>query len=142
MNLVIMTGRLTADPVEVNTATGIKVAKYTLAVQRSHRNADGKQPTADFVGCTCFARTADFACTYLHKGTKIGVVGRLQTGNYERDGVRHYTTEVIVINHEFLESKHDTTATASTTPADSPDPFDDDHRLVVEVDDNDEELPF
>ena len=132
MNNVVLTGRLVADPVVVTSNKDTKVTKYTLAVQRSHRHADGKQPTADFVSCTTFGRVAEFAICYLRKGMKIGIVGRLQSGSYEKDGVRRYTTEVIVRTHEFLESKR--VAITESTESDAPQEF--------SSDDGDEKLPF
>lgn len=139
MNIVCLTGRLTADPVVMATKEGTKVAKYRLAVSRSRRRGatDPNQPDADFVTCTTFGRVADFAETYLKKGMKIGVTGRLQTGSYEKDGIRRYTAEVIVQSHEFLEAKRNT---ASAAPA--PAPEEDISHYVLADDDDDEKLPF
>ena len=131
MNIVTLSGRLTSDPVVITTNKDSKVTKYTLAVQRSRHSADGKQPTADFVSCTAFGRVADFAAAYLHKGMKIAVVGRLQTGSYEKDGVRRYTTEVIAQSHEFLEPRR--AAVADTTTPDTP---------QEQPDEAEEQLPF
>jgi len=63
------------------------------------------QPEADFLNCICFAKAAEFAQKYLHKGMKIAVEGRIQTGSYDKDGVRHYTTDIIVDRHEFCERR-------------------------------------
>ena len=87
MNIVTLSGRLTSDPVVITTNKDSKVTKYTLAVQRSRHSADGKQPTADFVPCTVFGRGADFAADHLKKSMKAGIIGRLRTGSYEKDGV-------------------------------------------------------
>jgi single-strand DNA-binding protein len=110
MNKVILMGRLTRDP-EVRYTQGensMAIARYTLAVdRRQSRNNNGEEQTADFINCVAFARTAEFAERYLHKGTKIAVTGRIQTGSYtNKDGVRVYTTEVVVEEHEFCESKN------------------------------------
>lgn len=95
-------GRLTRD-VDVKNAGETTVAKYTLAIDRKYSKSDDKQ--TDYIPCVCFGKTAEFAEKYLHKGMKIIVVGRIQTGSYEKDGVRHYTTDIIVEEHEFAESK-------------------------------------
>ena len=106
MNKVILMGRLTRDP-EVRYSAGensTAVAKYTLAVDRRFRR-DG-EATADFIGCTVFGRGAEFAERYFHQGIKIVVTGRIQTGSYtNRDGQKVYTTDVIVEDQEFAESK-------------------------------------
>lgn len=107
MNKVILMGRLTRDP-EIRYSQGEQataVARYTIAVDRRfRRNNDGQ--TADFIGCVAFGRQAEFAEKYLHKGTKIALTGRIQTGSYtNRDGQKVYTTDVIVEEQEFAESK-------------------------------------
>ena len=103
MNIVTLIGRLTKDP-EVRVTTGEKsmtVARYTLAVDRW-----GKKDEADFISCVAFGRPAEFAEMYLHKGMKIAVSGRIQTGSYtNRDGQKVYTTDVVVEDQEFAESK-------------------------------------
>lgn len=139
MNLVVMNGRLTADPVVTTTKEGTKVTKYRLAVSRGRRRGaiDPNQPDADFITCTTFGKVAAFAEEYLKKGMKIGVIGRLQTGSYEKDGIRRYTAEVIVQSHEFLEAKRNT---ASAAPA--PAPEEDISHYVLADDDDDEALPF
>lgn len=108
MNKVILMGRLTRDP-EVRYSAGesaTAVARYTLAVDRRfRRNNDGDQ-TADFIGCVAFGKSAEFAEKYLRQGLKIVVTGRIQTGSYtNRDGQRIYTTDVVVEDQEFAESK-------------------------------------
>ena len=106
MNKVILMGRLTRDP-EVRYAQGDNanaVARYTLAVDRRFRR-DGEQ-SADFINCVAFGRAAEFAERYLRQGVKIAVTGRIQTGSYtNRDGVRVYTTDVVIEEQEFAESK-------------------------------------
>lgn len=106
MNKVILMGRLTRDP-DIRYSTGesaTAVARYTLAVDRRFRR-DSDQ-TADFIGCVAFGRNAEFAEKYLRQGTKIVAVGRIQTGSYtNRDGQRVYTTDVVVEEQEFAESK-------------------------------------
>ena len=106
MNKVILMGRLTRDP-EVRYSAGnnsMAVARYTLAVDRRFRR-DGES-NADFIGCVAFGRSAEFAEKYLRQGTKIVVTGRIQTGSYtNRDGQKVYTTDVVVEDQEFAESK-------------------------------------
>ena len=109
MNRVILMGRLTRDP-EVRYSQGertMAIARYTLAVdRRGRRNQDGNEQTADFINCVSFGRTAEFAEKYYRQGLKIVVSGRIQTGSYtNRDGQKVYTTEVVVEEQEFAESK-------------------------------------
>ena len=106
MNKVILMGRLTRDP-EVRYSTGdnaMAIARYTLAVDRRfNRN---QEQTADFISCVVFGRGAEFAEKYLRQGLKIAVTGRIQTGSYtNREGQKVYTTEVVVEDQEFAESK-------------------------------------
>lgn len=107
MNKVILVGRLTRDP-EIRYTSGqnqTAVGRYTLAVDRRYKK-EGDEQTADFINCVTFGRGAEFAEKYLHQGTKIAVVGRIQTGSYtNKDGQRVYTTDVVVEEHEFTESK-------------------------------------
>lgn len=101
MNTVILIGRLTKDPTVSTSQSGVKIARYTLAVDRF-----GKDQGADFVSCVTFNKGADFAEQYLKKGTKIAVEGSITTGSYtNKDGQKVYTTDVIVNRHEFAESK-------------------------------------
>lgn len=106
MNKVILMGRLTRDP-EVRYSAGensLAIARYTLAVDRRFRR-DG-EATADFISCVSFGRTAEFAEKYFRQGLKIVVTGRIQTGSYtNREGQKVYTTEVVVEEQEFAESK-------------------------------------
>jgi single-strand DNA-binding protein len=106
MNKVVLMGRLTKDPVVTYSGAenSLAIARYTLAVDRRVRR-DGQQ-TADFISCKAFGRSAEFVERYLHKGTKVVVSGRIETGSYtNRDGNRVYTTEVVVEEHDFAESK-------------------------------------
>lgn len=106
MNKVILMGRLTRDP-EVRYSQGEQataVARYTLAVDRRGRNQENP---ADFIACVAFGKAAEFAERYLHKGTKIVLTGRIQTGSYtNKDGQRVYTTDIIAEDQEFAESKN------------------------------------
>lgn len=106
MNKVILIGRLTKDP-EVRYSQGANVtavARYTLAIDRKFKQ-EGQQ-TADFISCIAFGKSGEFAEKYLKKGMKIAVTGRIQTGSYtNNEGQKVYTTDIIVEEHEFVESK-------------------------------------
>jgi single-strand DNA-binding protein len=139
MNKVILIGRLTRDPEIRYTTNGDDqkaVARYTLAVDRF-----GKDKTADFIGCVTFGKSAEFAEKYLHKGTKIAIEGRIQTGSYEKqDGTKVYTTNVIVEKHEFVESKAASSGSASTAAETAPEVSADGFMSIP--DGIDEALPF
>lgn len=110
MNKVILMGRLTRDP-EVRYTQGenqMAIARYTLAVDRRFNRSNGNdENTADFIPCVAFNKAGEFAEKYFRKGTKIAISGRIQTGSYtNKDGVKVYTTEVIVDDQEFAESKN------------------------------------
>lgn len=108
MNKAILMGRLTREP-EVRYSTGensIAIARYTLAVDR--RTGKGAEQAADFISCVAFGAKGEFAEKYFRKGTKIAITGRIQTGSYtNRDGQKVYTTEVVVEEQEFAESKRE-----------------------------------
>ena len=109
MNRVILMGRLTRDP-EVRYSQGersMAIARYTLAVdRRGRRGQDGNDQTADFINCVAFDRAGEFAEKYFRQGMRVLVSGRLQTGSYvNKDGQRVYTTEVILDDQEFADSK-------------------------------------
>lgn len=119
MNRVVLMGRLTKDP-EIRYTQGADpmcVARYTLAVDRRGTKKEGNKQTADFISCVAFGKAGEFAEKYLHKGTKICVSGRIQTGSYTRqDGQKAYTTDVVVDGQEFAEGKtaNDTSQNYST----------------------------
>ena len=119
MNFVVLMGRLTREPsVTIGQDGKQKIAKYSLAVDRGIKRDPNNpdQVTADFISCVAFGRSADFADQYLHQGTKIVVTGRIQTGRYvNKDGATIYTTDVVVNNHEFAESKGNGATTDSKT---------------------------
>ncbi|MBO6269988.1 MAG: single-stranded DNA-binding protein [Clostridium sp.] len=123
MNKVILMGRLTRDP-EVRYTQGersMAVARYTLAVDRRRRTGNGDNQTADFIQCVAFDRAGEFAEKYFHQGIKVLVTGRIQTGSYtNRDGQKVYTTDVIVEDQEFAESKNASAPSMSGGPAPAP----------------------
>lgn len=116
MNKVILMGRLTKEP-DIRQSGETQIARYVLAVDRRfNRNGDQK---ADFISCVAFGRSAEFAEKYIHQGTKIAIEGRIQTGSYtKQDGTKVYTTDVVVENQEFAESK----AASQTQEAPAPAP--------------------
>ena len=149
MNKVILMGRLTRDP-EVRYSQGDNasaVARYTLAVDRRFKR-EGDAQTADFINCVAFGRSAEFAERYLRQGTKIAITGRIQTGSYtNKDGVRVYTTDIVVEDQEFAESKGASPAgdnnNYQASPAPSPAPRADIGDGFMNIPDGiDEELPF
>ena len=149
MNKVILMGRLTRDP-EVRYSQGeraMAIARYTLAVDRRGRrggNGDDSAQTADFIPCVAFDRAGEFAEKYFHQGTKLVVTGRIQTGSYtNRDGQKVYTTEVIVEDQEFAESKNAAGENSGFTPSDRPSPSSAAGDGFMNIPDGiDEELPF
>ena len=110
MNKVILMGRLTRDP-DIRysqAAEPLAIARYTLAVDRRFQRRDnsGNEQTEDFISCVAFGKNGEFAEKYLKQGTKIAIIGRIQTGSYtNKDGNKVYTTEVVVEEQEFAESK-------------------------------------
>ena len=108
MNKVILMDRLTRDPdIRVTTAENtMTIARYTLAVDRRTRKTDTGEPTADFISCVAFGKAAEFAEKYFHQGMRALITGRIQTGSYtNKDGQKVYTTDVIVEEQEFADSK-------------------------------------
>ena len=110
MNKVILMGRLTRDP-EVRYSSGdnqMAIARYSLAVDSRGRREGNDGQTADFINCVAFGRAGEFAEKYFHKGIKVLVTGRIQTGSYtNKDGQKVYTTDVIIEEQEFADNKGD-----------------------------------
>ena len=148
MNRVILMGRLTRDP-NISYSQGgdnMAIARFTLAVDRRGRRQENgsDQQTADFISCVCFGKTAEFSEKYLRQGTKIAVTGRIQTGSYtNRDGQKVYTTDVVLDDIEFAESKgaqsNDTYAYRAPS---RPEPSAAGEGFMNIPDGIDEELPF
>ena len=124
MNKVIEIGRLVREP-EIRYSQGASstcIARYTLAVDRKFKQEG--QPNADFINCIAFGKLGEFAEKYLHKGVKIAVVGRIQTGSYKnKDGNTVYTTDVVVEEQEFCESKSSNQSQQNERPHQSSDDF-------------------
>lgn len=138
MNSVQLTGRLTRDPEVRYTDSGLSIARFTLAVNRRFKQENG--PDADFIRCIAFGKTAEFIEKYFSKGRKMDMNGRIQTGSYQnQDGATVYTTEIIVENVEFGESRS-AAGNGSNNGNQMPTPGDDGFMNIP--DGLDEELPF
>jgi len=134
MNKVILTGRLTKDPI-VRYSQGentMAIAKYTLAVDRKFKK---DEQSADFISCVAFGKAGEFAEKYFKKGTKIAVTGRIQTGSYtSKEGQKVYTTDVVVEEQEFAESKASSENSVPTNNAN--------YQFVEIPEGADDEVPF
>lgn len=138
MNKAVLVGRLTKDPV-IRYSQGdnpMAVGRYTIAADRRFKK-DG-EPTADFIPCVVFGRSAEFAEKYFRKGMRISVSGRIQTGSYtNKEGVKVYTTEVVIEEQEFAESRAEQKEQQT-----SPDGTGNGDGFINIPDGFDEELPF
>lgn len=127
-------GRLTRDP-EIRYSSGeksIAIARYTLAVDKKN----SKEHEADFINCIAFGKLGEFAEKFLRKGTKIAVTGRIQTGSYtNKEGQKVYTTDVVVEEHDFCESRNSTQNSSNSNNSDN-------NNFMNIPDGLDEELPF
>ena len=136
MNKVIIIGRLTRDP-EIKYTTGenaTATARFSLAVNRRFKNKEGNYD-ADFINCVAFGKTAEFIEKYFTKGMAIGITGRIQTGSYtNKEGQKVYTTDVVVEETEFVESKNKGTSDNVANNANSNSDFEE----TV----SDDEMPF
>jgi len=144
MNKVILIGRLTRDP-EVRYSQGenaLAIARYTLAVDRRFKRPG--EADADFIGCVSFGKAAEFAEKYLKQGTKIAITGRIQTGSYtNKDGQKVYTTDVVVEEQEFAESKGTSSGESNYQASSRPAPSQAMGDGFMNIPDGiDEELPF
>jgi single-strand DNA-binding protein len=143
MNKVIMMGRLTRDP-DIKYPQGgnsMAIARYTLAVDRRFKR-DG-DATADFISCIAFGKSAEFAEKYFHQGIRIVVEGRIQTGSYtNKDGVKVYTTDVVVEQQEFAESKKASEDNSQATPAAQSQTMEADEFMQIPDGIDNSELPF
>ena len=136
MNKVILIGRLCGDPDVRQTQSGTSTARYKLAVDRRFKREG--EDTADFIQCVAFGKGAEFAEKYLHRGMKIAITGRIQTGSYtNRDGQKVYTTDVIVEDQEFVEPKNSSGSKPERQPEEAPDDF-----VSIPDDVSDDGLPF
>ena len=138
-------GRLARDP-EVRYSQGenaMAIARYTLAIDRRQSRNGNDEQTADFINCVAFSRNGEFAEKYLHKGMKIAVTGRIQTGSYtNKDGVKVYTTDIVVEEQEFCESKNASNANNNNDGYIGQKPNDVNDGFMNIPDGIDEQLPF
>ena len=141
MNKVEIVGRLTRDP-EVRYSTGDNpsaIARFSVAVNRKFKNADG-QYEADFINCIAFGKSGEFIEKYFKKGMAIGLTGRIQTGSYtNKDGVKVYTTDIVVEDSEFVESKGNSITSEQTS---APQRTGNEDFLNIPDSIEDSELPF
>ncbi len=140
MNKVILMGRLTRDPETryPNSDNPMAISRYTLAVDRRY-NRNNDEHSADFIGCVAFGKAGEFAEKYFRKGTKVAVTGHIQTGSYtNKDGVKIYTTDIVIEDQEFAESK-----SSGSSPDSVPDSYKDNGDGFMNIPEGiDEELPF
>ena len=143
MNKVVLVGRLTRNP-EVRYSQGensTAVARYTIAVDRRFKR-DG-EPTADFINCVTFGKSAEFVEKYFRKGLRISISGRITTNSYtNKDGIKVYTTEVTVEEQEFAESKAESEANTTSNQQSTPTSAPTSDGFINVPDGVDEELPF
>lgn len=145
MNSVNLIGRLVRDPEVRYSQSGMAILRFTVAVDRklskdkkeeAERN---NQPTADFISCTAFGKTAEVIANYHSKGSQIAVEGRIQTGSYEKDGRTIYTTDVLVNSISFVGSKNNNSGGGNYQNSNSDaDDYSDDGFFPVDNDD----IPF
>ena len=128
-NVVVLIGRLTKDIDLKKSQSGMSVARFTLAVNRM------KKDEADFISCVVFDKRADTMYQYLGKGSLVGIEGHLQTGSYDKNGVKVYTTDVIVDGFDFLESRSD-----RQTKVNNYEPSYESSESIVDI--SNEDLPF
>lgn len=142
MNKIILVGRLTKDP-ELSATQNSSYVRFNLAVDRRFKR-DGDEVTADFPSCIAWGKTAEFIDKYFHKGMKLGLVGRIQTGSYtNQDGQKVYTTDVVAEEVKFVESKNASSGNSGGSGGrTAPPPVTDDDGFMNIPDGIDEELPF
>ena len=142
MNKVQLVGRLTRDPELRTTGNGVSVCSFTVAVNRRFRNAQGEYE-ADFINCVAWRQSAELLAKYFTKGRMVGIVGSIQTRNYERDGQRVYVTEVSVEEVHFVESRNASNDAPASAPQAAPsEPSFDIDSGVMAMPSADDDLPF
>lgn len=123
MNKAILVGRLTKDPELSQTPNGVSNCRFTIAVNRRYKNAEGGYD-ADFINCIAWRQQAEFLAKFFAKGRMVGLVGSIQTRNYEKDGQRVYVTEVVADEISFVDSKSQSENSAPYTPSNNSTPSD------------------
>lgn len=122
MNQIICIGRLTKDVTVNYTPSQMAVARFTIALDRG-KDKNGESRGADFPSCVAFGRTAENLERFSGKGLRIAIIGHIQTGSYEKDGVKYYTTDIIVDRIEFIDWKGQTNAAPSADQTGVPQGF-------------------
>lgn len=144
MNKVILMGRLTRNPELKTTPNGVSVCSFTLAVNRRFKNANGDYD-ADFINCIAWRQTAEFISKNFVKGRMIAIAGSLQTRNYEKDGKKHFITEVSAEEVAFTGdrgSDNSTTAQTAPDPSSASQPFDFSNMPLPPINDEGDDLPY
>ena len=136
LNCAVIMGRLTADPELRQTPSGVSVTRFTVAGDR--RTKSGEDKVADFINVVAWRQTAEFVSKYFNKGSMIAVQGSIQTGSYEKDGVKHYTFEIVADNVSFCGGKNDGQSNNSSQIAPQSQKTTDNVTTLVDNDD----LPF
>jgi single-strand DNA-binding protein len=138
LNCAVIMGRLTADPELRQTPSGVSVVRFTVAVDRGYVK-QGEERQTDFINVIAWRGSADFVAKYFHKGSMIAVQGTIQTGSYEKEGVKHYTFEIVADNVSFCGGKSDGQNNNSSQNAPQSQKTTDNVTTLV---DNDDDLPF
>ena len=138
MNLFMGIGRITKKPELRYTTTNLAIAKFTLAINRDTKNKQGEYDT-DFINWVAYGKTAELIDKYLDKGSQIAIEGKIQTGSYEKDGKKTYTTDIVVERLTFLEKKQEATQTELVQKAMSDNPYE---NMGQQVQMDNEGLPF
>ena len=138
MNLFMGIGRITKKPETRYTTSNLAITKFTLAINRDTKNKEGNYDT-DFISCVAYGKTAELIDKYLDKGSQIAIEGKIQTGSYEKDNKKIYTTDIVVERLTFLEKKQETTQTEIVQKAMSDNPYE---TMGQQVQMDNEGLPF
>lgn len=138
MNLFMGIGRITKKPETRYTQSNLAITKFTLAINRDTKNKQGEYET-DFISCVAYGKTAELIDKYLDKGSQIAIEGKVQTGSYEKDNKKVYTTDIVVERLTFLEKKQETTQTEIVQKAMSDNPYE---NMGQQVQMDNEGLPF
>jgi single-strand DNA-binding protein len=141
LNCAVVMGRLTADPEVRQTPSGVSVCRFTVAVDRSYVK-QGEQRQADFINVLAWRQTAEFVGKYFQKGSMIAVQGSIQTGSYEKDGIKRNTFEIVADNVSFCGSKSESGSTAPRANMDATPAFSNGSIDDFSASADDDELPF
>lgn len=136
MNVAVLTGRLTSDPELRKTPNGVSVARFTIAVDRNY-TPKGEEKKVDFLDCVAWRNDAEFICNYFVKGQMIAVSGEIQTGSYEKDGIKRKKWEVKVDQVSFCGGKNEQNNNVAVANDATTTPIDDFEEVL-----SDDDLPF